>query len=53
MTGNNSFIVYGDGCVEEGFETNEFTFPIKSIVELTELERCISQSRDVYKSFVS
>lgn len=53
MTDKSTFLIYGAGGEEQGFATNEFLFPIKTIIELTELERCISESRDAYKRFVS
>lgn len=49
----STFIIYGAGGEEEGYATNEFIFPIKSIGELMELERCVSQSRDAFRRFVS
>lgn len=52
-TGKNTFVIYGAGGEEGGYATNEFIFPITSIVELTELNRCISESRDAFKRFVS
>lgn len=52
-TDKNTFLIYGVGGEEGGYATNEFIFPIKTIEELTELERCISESREAYKRFVS
>lgn len=53
MNRKSTFLIYGASGEEEGFATNEFIFPIKTIGELTELERCVSQSREAYKRFVS
>lgn len=53
MTDRNTFLIYGVGGEAGGYATNEFIFPIKTIGELTELERCVSESREGYKRFVS